>query len=403
MSEDDRLRIIHCIRAPVGGVFRHVRDLIAAQAKAGHAVGFICDSTTGGTLEQKLLGELKPHLALGLVQMPMNRAPGVGDAVTVARLFRPAAAMRPSIIHGHGAKGGIYARLLGTLLRLAGHPTRRIYSPHGGSLHYDPGSTAGRLYFGVERLLERFTDSLVFVSRFEEETYAAKIGRPFAATTLVYNGVSEAEYEPVRPVATAADFLFFGEMRDLKGTDVFLRAIFALADRGLPVSATLIGPGTDRPRYEAMVARSGHGDRIRFHDSMPVREAIALGRVVVVPSRAESMPYVVLETIAAGRPLIATAVGGIPDIFADAADRLVAPGNVDALATAMAEALADPMAIEARAARLRAAIRPVFSVDVMAARVEDVYRRLAERPIPPSQEPAEPPTASHPAKISTAA
>ena len=105
---------------------------------------------------------------------------------------------------------------------------------------------------------------------------------------------------------------------------------------------------------------------------MPARKAFALARIVVVPSRAEAMPYIVLEALAAGMPMVATAVGGIPEIFAPGSPALASP-SVESLGAIMASAISDEAAYAAlmpgrdeRQAR--------FSVAAMAASVEDAYR-----------------------------
>ena len=67
MNQTRSLRIVHCFRSPVGGIFRHVRDLVSEQKKAGHKVGILCDSSTGGTFEEALFDQVKPDLDLGLV------------------------------------------------------------------------------------------------------------------------------------------------------------------------------------------------------------------------------------------------------------------------------------------------------------------------------------------------
>ena len=103
-----------------------------------------------------------------------------------------------------------------------------------------------------------------------------------------------------------------------------------------------------------------------------------MGRVMVVPSRAESLPYVVLETIAAGVPIIASRVGGIPEILGEAAAELVPPGDVTALAVAMSDARKQLPEAASRAAALRGRIEPIFSVAAMASGVSAVYDEVLD-------------------------
>ena len=193
-----RLRIVHCFRSPIGGIFRHVRDLTEAQVAAGHSVGIVCDSTTGGEHEERLFEAIKPMLALGVHRTPMQRHVGPGDAVAAWRSYKIVKELQPDVLHGHGAKGGVYARAFGSLLRVSRSRVARLYSPHGGSLHYDEKSAKGKLLFGLERLMERFTDQLLFVSDYERRTYIRKVGKPRAPNSLVYNGLRANEFEPVR-------------------------------------------------------------------------------------------------------------------------------------------------------------------------------------------------------------
>jgi hypothetical protein len=114
------LRIVHCFRSPVGGIFRHVRDLTDAQVAAGHAVGIICDSTTGGLYEDRLFEAMREKLELGIHRTPMQRHLGPGDVAAAMRTYRLIKRLNPDVLHGHGAKGGAYARLFGTLQRISG-------------------------------------------------------------------------------------------------------------------------------------------------------------------------------------------------------------------------------------------------------------------------------------------
>jgi glycosyltransferase involved in cell wall biosynthesis len=369
-----QLRIVHCFRSPVGGIFRHVRDLVAAQSAAGHQVGILCDSSTGGAFEDALFEALKPQLALGLTRIPMHRSITPGDLGAVWRAFGEIKKLQPHVLHSHGAKGGAYARMIGSALRVSGSRVARLYCPHGGSIHYDAGSWKGRIFFALERMLERMTDRLVFVSRYEADGYGVKVGAPRCPATVVYNGLSQEEFQPVETAGDAADFLYIGMMRDLKGCDVFLDAIALLRKQtGRGITAHFVGDGPDKATYMKRIADEGHGGAIIVHDAMPARNAFAMAKVVVVPSRAESMPYIVLEAVAAAKPVVVTNVGGIPEIFEGTGQPMVEPGNAGALAAQMLATL-DASDRDARALESSEALKRRFSVGEMARTVEEAYR-----------------------------
>lgn len=374
-----KLRILHCFRSPVGGIFRHVRDLTEAQVAAGHQVGIVCDSTTGGDHEARLFQSIRPQLALGIHRTPIQRHIGPGDLTAAWRTYKIIKELRPDVLHGHGAKGGAYARVFGSLLRVSRSSVARLYSPHGGSLHYDADTAVGRAFFALERGMDRFmTDQLLFVSGYERQTFERKVGKPSAPAKLVYNGLQEAEFEPVRPAPDAADFLYIGMMRDLKGPDIFIDAL-ALAEKTLakPLTATMVGDGDDTPKYQAQAKRLGFGERIRFHPAMPARQAFATARIIVVPSRAEAMPYIVLEALAAGMPMIATAVGGIPEVFGAGSRALIAVSPQD-LAERMVEAERDPAAFR-QAMPSAGDLQARFGADVMAREIESAYHAVLDR------------------------
>ncbi len=370
------LRIVHLFRSPVGGVFRHMRDLAEYHAAKGHQVGIVCDSTTGGALEERYIAELAPSLALGVRRSPMQRHIGPGDAVSAWQTYRFIKELQPDILHGHGAKGGAFARLFGSALRASGFRVARLYTAHGGVLHYDAASLKGRAMFAIERQLGRFCDQLVFVSDYERRTFHEKVGRLKAAEALVYNGLRADEFEPVAAKTDAADFLYIGAMRDLKGPDLMLDAMAqAEARTGRSLSAVMVGDGEDLPRYREQAERLGLAPRVTFLPPMPAREAFALARTVVVPSRAEAMPYIVLEALAAGKTMIATAVGGIPEIFAPGSPALVNP-DAGELAGRMAMLIADEAGF-ARHMPEADDLRRRFGADVMADRIEALYLGLA--------------------------
>ncbi len=100
-----------------------------------------------------------------------------------------------------------------------------------------------------------------------------------------------------------------------------------MLQEGRKVTATIVGDGPDRAQFQREVAKQGLGEQVQFVGARPARQAFGLGRLLVVPSRAESLPYIVLEAAAAGVPMIASQVGGIPEIFGSDLGSLVAPGD----------------------------------------------------------------------------
>ncbi len=370
-----KLRIVHIFRSPVGGIFRHVRDLVNAQVKSGHDVGIICDDNTGGAFEEEMFDQLQPQLALGLHRFPMQRSLGLADISATRTVLKVLKPIEPDILHAHGSKGGAYGRLAGAELKRQGSKTACLYTPHGGSMHYDPKSLKGRAFFMLERIMQRWTHRLLFVSAYERDAYLGKVGVPSCPHSLIHNGVDETEFAPINVVAAPADFLFIGMMRDLKGVDLFIEALNRIPDlTGSEVSAHLVGDGPDLERYITMAKSSDPRVKMEFHAPMPARKAFALARCVVVPSRAESMPYLVLEALAAQRPLIATRVGGIPEIYGPASDALVEPDSVEALANAMLRWLQDPLTLPSGDVMAQR-IGLEFSVSTMSSRILDTYRQ----------------------------
>ena len=118
-------------------------------------------------------------------------------------------------------------------------------------------------------------------------------------------------------------------------------------------------------------------DRVTFRPPMPARDAFALGRIIVVPSRAEAMPYIVLEALAAGKTMIGTAVGGIPEVLEPGSPALVAP-EAGALRAAVVACLRDEAAFAAHMPS-SASLRARFGADVMAAAIDKAYRQSLAR------------------------
>lgn len=365
------LRVIHILRAPVGGLFRHVFDLAMGQKERGLRVGVVCDSQTGGSFAEAALRSLRPLCELGLHRIPMSRAPGWSDMKVFRELNRILAANRPDVLHGHGAKGAAYARILAPRIG-----ARAIYTPHGGSLHFTQSSIRGWVYLNLERLLRRRTDGAIFESEFARRSYLEKVGPATFPCRVVHNGLYEHEFEGLQRKTANYDFVFAGELRALKGIYVLLDAVVRLKQHCEP-SVLLVGAGPEEANVAARIRELGLADNVHMSPPVrPVTEALARGRCAVIPSLAESLPYIVLETVAAGVPLLATRVGGIPEIVGAYADRLVPSRDSRALAEAMLGYLRDPESVEVDAEKIRETVREKFTVSRMVDEVIDFYMSI---------------------------
>jgi glycosyltransferase involved in cell wall biosynthesis len=366
---DQPLRILHAVRAPVSGIFRHILDVANGQADRGHHVGLIADSLTGGERAAAALAEIAPRLRLGVHRIAIHRQPHPIDAMVWRRIARLIKRLKPDVLHGHGAKAGAFVRLKG-----ASKETIRVYTPHGGSLHYRPSTMKGALYSRLERALMNRTDLFLFESAFARDTYQRTIGMPEGLVRCVFNGVTADEFDPVTKAEDATDIVYVGEFRRIKGADLLIDAVARLRADGRPVTLTLAGDGEETAALKAQIARLGLGDAVRFIGHVKARYGFSKGSLLVVPSRGDSMPYVVIEAAAAGIPMVAANVGGIPEIFGPHTDALFAPGLAPAMADAIEIALDDPTAALKRAKELRERIFLHFSQKAMVEGVLAGYR-----------------------------
>ncbi|NNE21011.1 MAG: glycosyltransferase family 4 protein [Rhizobiales bacterium] len=360
------MRIFHILRAPVGGLFRHVCDLAQIQAELGHDVGIVCDSESGGDRADKILADLEQYCRLGIHRTAMPRLPGPGDIQALRSIGAIAKAAPVHILHGHGAKGGLYARMI------AGKTgAKAIYTPHGGALHYAWNTPQGAIFLGAEKMMLRKTAGLSFVCQFEHDAFERKVGVRDVPVGIVHNGLWPHEFEPVVSDPDATDLLFVGELRVLKGVDVLIDAL-AQMDDDRHISLTIVGDGADRGHFEEQVRQSNLTARVRFTGALPAQEAFALGRIVVIPSRAESFPYIVLEAIAAGMPVIATRVGGIPEILPD--KMLIEANDAKQLACIIQHSLDAPDCLAAAAGELAERASKHLSVYEMSREILAFYK-----------------------------
>ena len=255
-----KLRIVHCFRSPVGGIFRHVRDLTRGAGRGRpsgrHRLRFDHRRRIRGAAVRR---DEADQLALGVHRTPMQRHIGPGDIAAAWRTYSIIKELQPDVLHGHGAKGGVYARMFGSLLRVSRSRVARLYSPHGGSLHYDETTLTGKLFFAAraaDGALHRppaVRLGLRAARLSPQGRRAARAEQRWSTTACARPSSSRSPAAP-----DAADFLYIGMMRDLKGPDLFIDALASVETRDRPrrSRAVMVGDGDDLPRYQR-AGRSG--------------------------------------------------------------------------------------------------------------------------------------------------
>lgn len=236
----------------------------------------------------------------------------------------------------------------------------------------------------VERLLEPATDMFLFESAFIAGRFQACTGHlPRTDHRIVLNGISDAEFAPIDHSAARFDLVYLGELRSAKGVDTLIESLEILKARDeLTPRVLIVGSGPDEALLKQMTVEHGVSGQCVFEPPGPIRAALAKARIMVIPSRAESLPYVILEAAAAAQPLIATDVGGIKEIYGPKhAPRLIPPNDPTILADTIRATLAMPEAARrAEATDLASYVRANFCLNAMVDGVLGAYRSaLAKR------------------------
>lgn len=369
-------KVLHIFRTPLGGILRHIVDLVRGQVDAGITVGLVFDSAPAWGPFEALWPELQAICRAGCVRLRIPQAPAPRDITNLLKIRDFVRKESFDIIHGHTAKGGAYARLIG---HYCNRPS--IYTPHGGVLHYD--GIVGKAYGELERRLLPMTGGIIFESDFARREFITKIARPPCPIRTIPNAPSSGDFDPIINGEIMFDFVYLGLLRRLKGIDVLLEAAGLLNRSGQEFSIGIFGGGYGKHSEEADFRRQAH--HLQLDDNIirwcgPVKNghiALSSGRCLLVPSRHESFPYVVLEAAAAGMPIIATNVGGIPEIFGpEQQSYLLAPGDARALADAMTAFLGDPEAFNGRAQILRQRVGECFRLSQMVEQTVDFYAEV---------------------------
>jgi glycosyltransferase involved in cell wall biosynthesis len=290
---------------------------------------------------------------------------------------------RPTAVHVHRYRETVLAAA--ALWRWSDPPLVRTVHGLPEPFHGWKGIKMA-VYHGLERMAIRASGATLIAVSENTGAYLRRVF-PRAAIHVVPNGITDRRVRPAREreairrewgiAADAPVIGFVGRLAPIKGADLFLQTAVRLSREFPSLRAVLVGDGEQRGELEAYAAGAGFSG-VRFLGQRDdVGDVLAAIDVVMIPSRHEGLPLVLLETMTAGRPIVATAVGGIPEVVDARSAWLVAPESVDALTEATRAALTDPMRAEALAKRAQSTVHR-FSAERMAERVIDVYRSMEE-------------------------
>jgi glycosyltransferase involved in cell wall biosynthesis len=298
------------------------------------------------------------------------------DVLGVVELVRLMRRLRPEIVHASSSKAGVLGRLAAGL---AGVPIR-VFTVHGWAFTAYRG-ILGHLYRRAEQAVRPLTTATICVSEGERAAGIAAGTCDPRRSLVIHTGIDVASRPLARPDVGAAQIVSVGRLQTPKDPLLFLRALALV--RG-PFSASLVGDGPDRAAVERELERLGLGGRVRLQGTRDdVPELLASSHVFVLSSQSEALPVSVLEAMAAGLPVVATRVGGVPELVVDGETGLLVPaGDSPGLAAALQRMVDDP-ALRARlGAAGRARVEKHFRLDMFLEAHLDLYRRALAGRLP---------------------
>lgn len=303
----DKTLVIQIVRSMDGGIGKHIDAIAQALADDDRYESALITSS-----------QIPKNPYNHIWVLPISDSPGFSDLLNAFSLSRIIKSLdnKHIILHGHGAKGGLYARLMKVFFR---GRVKVVYTPHGGSLHRIFGITKSMLYDAVEKLLTPLTDHFVFESKYSKNLFCQYISNNIHCS-INFNGVNPVQnpkavpYAPGSPLKLAS----FGLYRDIKGHDIAIQACALLKKQNVPFHYSIFGEGPYQPNLERLILDLGLSKEISLkgYTESPLEEMKA-SDIVLHPSRIESFGYVPLEAMSLKVPAITSFNGGLQDYMND--------------------------------------------------------------------------------------
>jgi len=374
----------------MGGPALHVAYLTAGLRPRGYDTTLVAGSLARGEDSMAFVADSRDVEVVRIDELGREISP-LRDLVATFRLARLIRQERPDILHTHTAKAGTVGRVAAILAGRRG-PRIVVHTFHGHVLRGYFGALRSRLFLLLERWLATRTTALIAVSPQVRDDLVALGVAPrekFAVVRLGIeldervDGEQDGRAESRRYLGIGAERFavgWIGRMTAVKRTDDVLVAFKRLRDDGVDAVLCMVGDGPDRPELER-----------RAHELGVIRETLFLGYqedvapfyaafdALVLPSSNEGTPVSAIEALAAGRPVVATRVGGVPDVVQEGEDGfLVEAGATDDLAERLAQLARDPALRERMGRAGRRRVLPRYAVDRLVDDVDRLYRSLLQ-------------------------
>jgi glycosyltransferase involved in cell wall biosynthesis len=382
------LRVI--ARLNMGGPALHVAYLSAGLRPRGYATTLVAGSLAKG---EGSMSRVADELGVPVVALPdlHREISPLRDLRAAFRLAAIIRRLRPEILHTHTAKAGAVGRVA-ALLSGGARPPIVVHTFHGHVLrgYFDPVRTG--LFRRLERSLARATTALIAVSPEVRDDLVALGVAPRGKFAVVRLGIeldrrvgggADGRADMRELLGIPADGFtvgWIGRMTGVKRTEDVLLAVRRLRERGVDARLCMVGDGPDRDDVEERAHELGIARNCLFlgyqDDVAPFYAAFD---ALVLASGNEGTPVSAIEALASGRPVVATRVGGVPDVVRDGENGfLVEAGDVEAMADRLALLAADP-GLSARLGETgRARVLPRYSVGRLIDDVDLLYRSLLQ-------------------------
>lgn len=322
-----KLRILEIVGDPVGGIRKHVHSIIKSIDKENFEIFYSYSYSNKDLIFDDEIISMDIDDSKQL-KLKIYKKPHFSDLINIYKLVKFVKVNNIQVIHGHGAKGGMYARILKLFTNV-----KTIYTPHGGVLHNSFGKIPDFIYILVEKILIPLTNMVVVESNYSKNRYIEKIGDIKEKLVLNYNGVSYNNKEKKIDIPSnlidknddKIDLAIFARLHDMKGQDIAIKALQYLSDNYI---LNLFGNDENKELLKDLVKGLNLEQRVYFHgDTRCPEEMMKHIDIILIPSAFESFSYVAAEGLMMKKLVIANDVGGLKEVLAENSGILIE--NID--------------------------------------------------------------------------